>query len=137
DLTSEAERKMFRIGLRDSLRRRLATMRPGDDVSRIFQQRRVVEILREAIPGTARPERFGEYMARQARMVGTRTEALGGSQTAQRLMDDQELATDTVRQAFNRFRASPSLTAVAIEWLADQFARLFAFRQDVAMALDR
>lgn len=132
-----AQRKMFRIGLRESLRNRMGRMKPGDDVSRMFQERRIQEILDEALPGAARPERFGEYMRRQGRMVQTRNEVLGGSQTAQRQGDDLELAGSVLGQMVNRWRSSPSIANMAIEAMAEGWKRVFGFRHDVALSLAR
>lgn len=138
------QQKMFRIGMRDSVRRALGTKRPGNDVTQLFQQQRVQELLSEVIPQSRgrgvyadRAERFGETMARHERMVQTRQQATGGSQTAQRQQDDAQFTGDALGQLYNRFRSSPSVANLAIEAAAAGAQKVFGFRQDVAAALAR
>ena len=109
----------------------------------LFQQRRVQELMEEAIPKSKgakaefsnRPERFGEYMRRQGRMVETRDEVLGNSKTTQRAGDDLQVAGSMLGQMVNRWRSSPSLANMAIEAVAEGWKRIFGFRDDVALAL--
>ena len=142
DLTP-AQQKLFRLGLREAVKEALGTRRPGQDVTLLFQQRRVQELMQEAIPKSKgakaefsnRPERFGEYMGRQGRMIETRDEVLGNSKTAQRAGDDLQVAGSMLGQMVNRWRSSPSLANMAIEAVAEGWKRLFGFRDDVALAL--
>ena len=131
----EGQRKMFRIGLREAARNKMASMKPGSDVTQIFQQKRVQEILNEAIPGRTRPERFGEYMRRQQRMVQTRNKAIGGSETAERAQDDIDFSASVLSQMWNRFKNAPSLKGALIESIGAGLQSALAFRQDVAAAL--
>ena len=142
DLTP-AQQKLFRLGLREAVKEALGNRRPGQDVTLLFQQRRVQELMQEAIPKSKgakaefsdRPERFGEYMRRQGRMIETRDEVLGNSKTAQRAGDDLQVAGSMLGQMVNRWRSSPSLANMAIEAVAEGWKRLFGFRDDVALAL--
>lgn len=141
---TERQRALFRIGLADSARQALGSRRSGDDATRLFSQARVQELLAEAIPASRgrgvfsdRPARFGDLMQRQARMVQTRNEVLGNSKTAQRVQDDLEFAGNTLSQMYNRFRSSPSLFNLGVEAVSSAMQRVFAFRQDVALAMAR
>lgn len=138
------QQRLFRIGLRESIRNALGTRKPGDDVTQLFQQRRVQELLNEAIPRSRgvrefsdRPERFGQYMANEQRMVQTRNAALGNSATAQRQQDDLQMGADVLGTMWNRFRSAPSLFNMGIEALATGMNRVFGYRQDVALHLAR
>lgn len=142
---SSGDKQLFRLGLYDAFRNLMARKVPGDDVTRIFQQKNVRELLdevikvskgRDAVYGD-RAVRFGEAMARQERKVQTRNEVLGNSKTAQRQGDDIEMAGNALSQLYNRFRSSPGLLNMGIEALAAGWQKVFGFRQDVAQALAR
>lgn len=142
NLTS-GQQQLFRIGFLESLRNALGTRRPGNDVTQMFQQARVQELMSEIIPrsrGRAaafsnRPERFGDLMQREARMVQTRNAVLGNSATAQRQQDDMALAGDALSNMWNRFRSSPSLFNMGVEAVGAGVQKVFGYRQDVALAL--
>lgn len=139
------QQTLFRIGLNESYRNALARAKPGDDVSRLFQEPRVIELMREVIPrskGKAaefanRPERFGEVMRREQRMVQTRNRALGGSPTAERVQDDLELAGEVTRTLWDRVRQAPGFYNLAMETIGAGMQRFFGYRQDVALAMAR
>ncbi len=134
-LPEEGQKRMARIGLREGIQERLAHMKPGDDASRMFQEKGMVDLLNEAIPGRTRPERFGEYMTRQQRMVQTRNTATGGSQTAERANDDLEFGASVMSQMWDRFKNAPSLKGALIESIGAGIQHAFAYRQDVARQL--
>ena len=138
------QQQMFRVGMRDGIRQALGTKTPNSDVTRLFQQQRVQELMSEVIPQLRgggqyadRAQRFGELMARQERIVQTRQQAIGGSQTAQRQQDDAQFAGDALGQLYNRFRSSPSVANLAVEAIASSAQKFFGFRQDVGEALAR
>lgn len=143
DLT-RGQQQLFRIGFLESLRNALGTRRPGNDITQIFQQARVQELMNEIIPRSRgngvfsdRPARFGEIMRREERMVGTRNSVLGNSATAQRQQDDAAFAGDTLRSMWDRFRQSPSLFNMGVEAIGSGIQSVFGYRQDVALALAR
>jgi hypothetical protein len=137
---SKYQQMLFRIGMKQGARQALATKRPGNDVTQLFQQRRVQELMAQVIPrspkkGAAfadRPQRFGEYMNRQQRMVETNRKALGGSETAERLSDDAEFAADAVGQTANMLRGG---TNAILEVMAAGSSKIFGMRQDVAQTV--
>lgn len=136
------QKKLFLIGMRDSLRKSFAKKRPGNDATLIFQENRAREILEIAIPQTRgkgvfndRAERFGDYINRQSRMNQTRNKVLGGSPTAERLSQDAELAADTITTGFQRFRTSGTLTAAAFEAVGSLAHKFFGMRQETAVKL--
>lgn len=142
---SRGQQQLFRIGFLESLRGALGKTRPGQDATLLFQQPRVQELMNEIIPASRgaravfanRPERFGEIMRREQRMVGTRNAVLGGSQTAQRQGDDIAYTGDALRGMWDRFRQSPSLFNMGVEAIGSGIQRVFGYRQDVALALAR
>lgn len=141
---TRGQQQLFRLGFLDSLRGAMATKKPGNDVTQIFQQQRVQELLREIIPrsrGTNgfsnRPERFGNYLNREQRMVQTRNDVLGGSPTAQRQQDDMGFAGDALSSMWSRFRSAPSLFNVGVEAIGTGIQKVFGYRQDVALAMAR
>ena len=141
---NKAQQKLARIGMREGISNTFGSKRPGQDVTQLFQQRRVRDLLNAAIPrskgsGTFadRPQRFGEYMARQGNMVGTRTKVLGNSETAGRLADDQQFNGDVLGNLYNRFRQSPSVANLMAESVAALGRRFFGMRADVAQSLAR
>jgi hypothetical protein len=139
------QQTLFRIGLNESIRNALGRSKPGDDVTRLFQEPRVIELMREVIPRSKdkaaefanRPERFGEVMRREQRMVQTRNRALGGSQTAERVQDDLELAGEVTRTLWDRVRQAPGIYNVTMEMIGAGMQRFFGYRQDVALAMAR
>lgn len=136
------QQQLFRVGFLENARNSLGPRRSGDDATRAFTTLRAQELMSAIIPTTRgvfadRPARFGEMMQRQNRMTQTRNEALGNSKTAQRVQDDAALAGDTLSTMYNRFRQSPSLMNLGFEAVATVIQRVFAYRQDVALAMAR
>lgn len=142
---STGQQRLFRIGFMESLRNALGTKRPGNDVTQLFQQRRVRELMSAIIPQPQgrsavfanRSERFGNLMEREARMVQTRNAVLGNSATAQRHQDDLQFAGDALASMWNRFRSSPSLFNMGIEAVGVGIQRVFGYNQRVARELAR
>jgi hypothetical protein len=133
-----SQQRLFRIGASDSINMMMGTKRPGNDVTQLFQQRRVRDLMAEMIPESRgngvfadRQARFGDYMNRQERMVRTRNEALGGSQTAQRGVDDDVFKNDAALSMIDRFRTM-GLKEFALEQIAHVGRQMFGFSQDVA-----
>lgn len=138
------QQQLFRVGVLENARSLLGSRRSGDDATRAFTSLRAQELLSSIIPATRgngvfsnRPERFGDLVARNQRMVQTRNQVLGGSQTAQRMNDDAAMIGDTLSTMYNRFRQSPSLMNLGFEAVASVMQRVFAYRQDVALAMAR
>lgn len=137
-----AQKKLFRIGLRDALRLTLATKKPGDNATIPLQQRRVRELLSEVIPQSKgknaefadRPERFGDLMRREERMTQTKNAVLGNSATAQRVADDAEFASDALSKIITGGR---SMANVALEAVGAGLQKVFGYRRDVAAAIAR
>lgn len=140
---TRGQQQLFRIGFLESLRNALGTRKPGNDVTQLFQQARVQELMNEIIPRSQgrnatfanRPERFGDLMQREARMVQTRGAVVGNSATAQRQQDDMGFAGDALASMWSRFRSSPSLFNMGVEAVGAGIHKVFGYRQDVAMSL--
>lgn len=139
------QQQLFRVGFLEQARNSLGPRRSGDDATRTFTTLRAQELMNAIIPRPRasgavfadRPARFGEVLSRQNRMTQTRNQALGGSPTAQRLNDDATMIGDTLSTMYNRFRQSPSLMNLGFEAIASVMQRVFAYRQDVALAMAR
>jgi hypothetical protein len=135
-----AQQKLFRIGMRDAIRRAYGAKDTGADVTRLFDQRRVKELMAEAIPRTKakkgvfadRPERFGEVMRREGRMVQSRNEAVGNSKTDMRKQDSAEFASDALGQMLAGGR---SVTNYVLEAVGAGLSKFFGYRADVAKSL--
>lgn len=142
---SPGQQQLFRLGFLESLRNALSQKRPGNDITQLFQQARVRELMNEIIPRpngrnavfANRQERFGNLLNREERMVQTRNAVLGNSATAQRAQDDAEFAGDALAGMWNRFRQSPSLFNIGVEAIGTGLQKIFGYRQDVALALSR
>lgn len=139
---SDGQKKLFRIGLRDAASQGLARKGPGQDAARLFSERRVIDLLREAIPASKskntvfhdRPQRFGDYMRRQDRMVQTRNKVLGGSPTQQRQMDDLRGAGDMLTAFLTQMRGGTNLV---LEAVGSALNRVGGFTADTSAALAR
>jgi hypothetical protein len=137
------QQQLFRLGFIESLRNALSQKRPGNDITLLFQQARVRELMNEIIPRpngrnavfANRAERFGNLLNREQRMVQTRNTVLGNSATAQRMQDDTAFAGDALAGMWDRFRQSPSLFNIGIEAIGTGIQKIFGYRQDVALAL--
>ena len=142
---SPGQQRLFRIGFLESTRNALSTKKPGNDVTQLFQQQRVRDLMSEIIPRSNgnravfsdRNERFGNLMRREGRMVQTNNAVLGNSSTQQRAGDDAAFSGDAMASMWNRFRQSPSLFNMGIEAVGTGIQKLFGYRQDVAQALAR
>lgn len=142
---TKGQQQLFRIGFLESLRNALGSKRPGDDVTRLFQTRRVRDLLTAIIPRSQskddvffnRPERFGNLMEREARMVQTRNAVLGNSATQQRQMDDLQFAGDALANMWNRFRSSASVFNMGVELVGVGIQKIFGYNQKVALAMAR
>lgn len=139
------QQQLFRLGFLESLRNALSQKRPGNDITQIFQQARVRELMNEIIPRpngrnavfANRAERFGNVLRREERMVQTKNAVLGNSATEQRRLDDAEFTGDALAGMWNRFRQSPSLFNIGVEAIGTGIQKIFGYRQDVALALSR
>jgi hypothetical protein len=135
-----AHRTLFRVGLEEAVRSAGGRLTRSQDATRLFQSRRVQELLREVIPRSAkgefedRPERFGTYIERQASQARVRQDVMGGSQTAERLQEDSKFAADAVTRFVQGARGIGNM---GLELVAAAARRAFGMRQDVAVELAR
>lgn len=142
---SPGQQQLFRLGFLESLRNALSQKRPGNDITQLFQQARVRELMNEIIPRpngrnavfANRAERFGNLLNREERMVQTRNTVLGNSATGRNLQDDAAFGGDALAGMWNRFRQSPSLFNIGVEAIGTGIQKIFGYRQDVAVALAR
>lgn len=139
---TQGQQQLFRIGFLESLRNAMGTKKPGSDVTQLFQQARVQELMGEIIPRSRgsgvfanRPERYGDLMRREGRMNQTNNVAMGNSATSMRQQDDMGFAGDALQSMWSRFRQSPSLFNMGVEAVGTGIQKVFGYRQDVALAM--
>lgn len=146
NLTTEGERKLARLGLWEGFRQIAARKGRSDDLTRLFASPRVQEILSEVVPRSRgadavfanRPERFGQYLANEGKMIQTRNQTMGNSKTAERLADDEALNNmQSMIDAAKRSAASPSASGMIVNLMETALSRLFGFRADTAAAIAR
>jgi hypothetical protein len=122
-IVGEGNQKLFRLGLLAGYHDLAERPLTGADRLALFSTPRMEAILAHVIPhietatGRARirggepavfadaPQRFGTWRENEARMIATRTKAIGGSPTAERLNDDQAFrALSTITEIFHSAR---------------------------------
>lgn len=145
-LATEGERKAARLGLWEGHRQMAARKGRSDDVTKIFTTPRVQEIMSELIPRSKgadatfanRPERFGQYLANEGKMIQTRNQTMGNSKTAERLADDEALnSMQSMIEAAKKSTASPSASGMVMNLMESALSKLFGFRADTAAAIAR
>ncbi len=143
-LATEGERKAARLGLWEGYRQLAARKSRSDDVTRLFANPRVQEILAEVIPRSKgadaifanRPERFGQYLANEGRMIQTRNQTMGNSKTAERLADDEAL--NNMQSMIDAAKkAGPSASGMITNIMEVALSKLFGFRADTAASIAR
>lgn len=155
-LSSPGQQKLFRLGLLSGYEKSAAGMKRAADKTQLFENPRIQELLSEVIPRTEtatgrikmvggrpaefsdRPQRFGNFVGNEKRMIDTRNEVLGNSKTAQRLADDEAYQGMTqLSTAIEKFKQSGSAINVGIKAAQHILDKLFGMRADVAAELAR
>jgi hypothetical protein len=139
------QQKLARLGILEGLERASADKKRAADLTGLFDTARVQNLLRETVPRakgsgpySVQPERFGDYIANEKAMVGTRDKVLGNSATAGRLADDERLTRQTLSQMFDRFKqGNLGVVPMALEAVSVGLTKIFGFREDVAQELGR
>lgn len=145
DAMTPGQQQLFRVGFLRAISAARPTSRAGNDMSLLFQQQRVQELMTKVVPRSRgkgdvfrdRPERFGRFINREANKADTRNTVLGGTQTAKNIQDDVELAQDSVGELYSRFRQSPTLTNMIMEAFVSGGRRIFGYRKELGEALAR
>lgn len=139
---SPGDQKLFRVGLRDAFRKKLKTKTPGNDISKLFEQNHIREMLSEVIPQSKkisaefgdRAMRFGNYVNRQRNMNETNTKALGGSPTVKNQMDSEGFAGD-VFDAVTSGSRSVGVTSNVIAFAGNLIKKTTGMKEEVASKL--
>lgn len=141
-LATDGERKLFRLGMLHSFEQRAGRKGRQMDITRLFDDPRIQEILTEVIPASKkgvfanRPERFGTYLDTERGMIETRNAVVGNSMTARNIQDDAALSgMQTVSGAIEQLRQTPSITGIGIRVVERILDSLFGFRADTAAAI--
>jgi len=146
ELATEGERKLARLGFytaaQDMIRRKERTA----DITRIFNNPRVQEILRVVIPRSKddgaefanRPERFGGLLGAERSMIATRDIMRGGSPTARNLADDEAYeGISQISSTIEEFARSPGFMAMGMRYAEMLLERLVGMRPDTAEVIAR
>ncbi len=145
-LATEGERKMFRLGLWEGFKQLGSRKSRTDDITRIFSNPRVQEIIESVVPSSKsadavfanRPERFGQYIANEQRMISTRNQTMGNSKTAERLADDEALNNmQSMIEAAKQSATNPSVSGTIVRVMEVAVSKLFGFRADTAASIAR
>jgi hypothetical protein len=135
-------KKLFRLGTWEHYNERMKALKPTDDITNIFKQRDL-DMLSDVIPRTKtevrgtprgeygdRPERFAQYTNMERRMLATQRATRGGSQTAERLRDDE--AFDVANQVVSSVR---SLGDLGVRLVSRVLNRMFGYQADTSQAI--
>lgn len=139
---NKAQRKLFRVGLLEAYDAATKGVKSGTDITNIFDKRGVRELLSEVLNSSGdnlskrAAERFSSFLGRMRDQQRTR-KGLYGSPTAERIMDDTQLAANTFSQLWQQFRNRPDLVNQTLQGIGMLVHRTFGHRQDVALALSR
>lgn len=140
----EGQQKMFRLGLLAGFQRRAAEMKATADKTQLFDNDRIREILRAAIPRPKkasaefadRPERFGGFLNDEKSMIGTRNVVQGNSMTARNLADDEAYnGMARLGETWNKIKSSGSVAGLTINAAEAALNKLFGMRADTAAAV--
>lgn len=145
--------KLFRLGFMSGYEKAAFGKPRTSDVSTLFDNPRIQELLAAIIPKTEtatgkvkmvagqpaefanRPERFGQYLGNEKRMVQTRNEVAGNSKTAQRLADDE--AFETLSSVVEAYRKTPSVINIGVKLAESALNKVFGYRADTSAAIAR
>lgn len=146
-LATEGERKMARLGFWEGAKQKMSVKGRTHDSTQLFQTPRSQEVVEALIPRSKtdgavfanRPERFGEYLSTEQRMIQTRNETLGNSKTRQRdaddaALDDMQSFLETAKRSAQQ---SGSVTGFVLNIMEVALSKAFGFRADTAAAVAR
>jgi hypothetical protein len=148
---TKADQKLFRLGLLGGAEEAVARMGRGHDATKIFDSKRIQDLLAEVIPRTEtatgkvkkdavfgdRPERFGKYIQNTKEETNTRQIVRGGSPTQRNKMDDDAYENmSRLTQAMNSLRSAP-IVGASIQVIEHLAQKVFGMRADMANALAR
>ncbi len=146
ELATEGERKLARLGFYTAAQNMIRRKERTADITRIFNNPRVQEILRVIIPRSKddgaefanRPERFGGLLGAERSMIATRDIMRGGSPTARNLADDEAYeGISQISSTVEEFARSPGFMAMGMRYAEMLLDRLTGMRPDTAEAIAR
>src|SRR5262249_13012508 len=134
------------FGILEGITNETGPKRRAQDLTNLFETNRMQNLLRETIPRSDKstatyatpPEKFGNNIANEKAMIGTRDKVLGNSATAGRIAEDERLTRQTLSQMFNSFKhGGIGVVPLALEAVSAGLTKIFGFREDVAQELGR
>jgi hypothetical protein len=141
-LTSREQQKLARLGMLWGFERQAGTERTRD-VTRIFNNPRMHEMLGRMMPSTALESgratpadiasRFLRFVETERAQAQLRQRVLGGSPTAERLADDA--AFESMNDVINQFRGSTGALSMGIAYVSRILNKLFGYQADAALGM--
>lgn len=128
---STGERRMFRLGIAQQVRRDLGSKRVGTDMVGYFDRPNTREVLQE-IMSPAQAHKFYQLVELEQGLNATNQAIRGNSKTAQR---QQNVADFSLSVRLGRAIKDRNLVSTLINEGVDQMTRLFAVREADAVAL--
>ncbi len=126
------EQQNFRIGLADAIDRTIAAQKRGADVTQVFQNPRMQQLLMEVMSADD-AMRLGRNIQTENLTTRTANEVFGNSKTAQRLADDE--AFNQMGDAIEAIRSVRSPTDAGFKAVKAILERVGGFRADTATSL--
>ena len=138
-LATDGERRLFRLGLSDSFEQQIGRNKRTADITQVFENPRIEQMLQEIIPagnqnmGAGNAQKFGRYLQGEKSMISTRDATLGNSKTAERMADDRAL--EELQALTSQIATRPSATGVVMSAVEASLNRLFGIGADTASAV--
>jgi len=134
---SPGEQQMFRMGLLSKIENDIGRSKRSADITQMFETPNMQELLMEVIPnnGINMARRIGGLIDTEKGFIRTRNEVIGGSQTRERMADDE--AFNNMTNLVEQLRSSTRVSDIALKATQKVLDTLFGFRADTAAAVAR
>ncbi len=138
--------KLFLHGFTSEAEKKVKGMDRAADKTKIFDKPNIQELLTEIIQRSQeksamfanRPERFGQYLADQKKMIETRDIIGGNSMTQRNKVDDEAYnVMQKVGETWDKMKNSSGVVALGINFAESALQKMFGMRADTASALAR
>lgn len=133
---SSGQKALFRLGLFDGADKAMAGRKRTDDITALFDNPRVQDLIPAIVPNPENAARFGKLLSLQEKkFIQTRNKTIGGSPTKERMADDEALngLQSMIEQA--KSASAGGKTGLAMRAIEGTINKLFGFRADTAAAL--
>jgi hypothetical protein len=128
---SNAEQKMFKIGMAQEAKKSMGNKRFGEDLALMYDRPNSQELF-ESVMSKGKFERHQVMSEGESRMAQTKNMVTGNSQTAEKLADQNDL---NMVQTMGKAIADKGLAGAAMSGLGDFIQRMFRMREAEAHLL--